>query len=559
MSPSVYTSHACVACPDELPRPGESRRPRSAKHPGRIGYDWASLSLLQPDQPQQLRHFAGDRCEQRGGLRGNSARGRWSSDSPGLTAKSFVPRGARAMSSAFQAFPLRSPLGRGYPTRGMSRAVQGGEAYVETLPSTRGSDVRPPPSTGPKDGSGQVAFGGRDLSEKDRMAGMKSPRNKLFNSRQDPAKKVDRSVEDEYVRNLQQQIYLLELETRYLCVGIPSNPVQRIPRRGTGPRVSSDTDAISSLPTSVAMNDGIRNLKTKYVDLQEKHRKDMKVLFPRRTAATTVRLALEERVRELETRTAMQELTIQSQEKEKADQEEGFARLHDMHGEERDQLVAEAVMASKRAEQFQTERDCVRSACERLQRDRDRLLAANADAQAERDRFRDQLEEQVAVSGRLQRSLDELRRENSALGARLEEGEVRVLKFNVDEYRAQLKEMQEERLRLTTELKMAETIRVRIEASKDQISVECDELLRKNTALSIENEDFKRRLKKETEKGEDKIERRQDQLRELDTKKAEVDQLKDEVLTIKTTLEAKDRKITDLMTKCGQLDIALKK
>lgn len=107
-------------------------------------------------------------------------------------------------------------------------------------------------------------------------------------------------VEEEYIRNLQQQIYLLELETRYLKTNngerpdnqniLEQQPVliqqqqlhqsrthlsqQQLSQQPLSRYSSHDISAGSS---SAPLNDTIKTLKLKYVELQEAHKKEMKV------------------------------------------------------------------------------------------------------------------------------------------------------------------------------------------------------------------------------------------------------------------------------------------
>lgn len=74
-------------------------------------------------------------------------------------------------------------------------------------------------------------------------------------------------VEDEYVKNLQQQIYLLELETRYLYIIFKRN--FWFSRRG---KTKEEIEYEESEELAAPLQDHFRNLQMKYVHIQEQHK-----------------------------------------------------------------------------------------------------------------------------------------------------------------------------------------------------------------------------------------------------------------------------------------------
>ncbi|KAI8588978.1 hypothetical protein BDZ88DRAFT_439518 [Geranomyces variabilis] len=87
---------------------------------------------------------------------------------------------------------------------------------------------------------------------------------------------------DEYVRNLQQQIYLLELETRYLRAGRSDDSVP-FPLAGAAGAQQQQQQPDSTGERSMAgpaapLGEVIQDLRSKYVELQESYRSEVETL-----------------------------------------------------------------------------------------------------------------------------------------------------------------------------------------------------------------------------------------------------------------------------------------
>ncbi|KAI8608040.1 hypothetical protein BC830DRAFT_51235 [Chytriomyces sp. MP71] len=147
------------------------------------------------------------------------------------------------MSIPFPSYPavsLASPLGKGFPTnRGTPKS------------SSRPSSPQKP----------------------------RTPNTGQMHSKK-PVSAANRSrVEDEYIRNLQQQVYLLELETRYLKTnrGEGGNSGGISPGGGGGHAVGAGgLSGDVHHGSSATLNDAIKGLKSKYIELQENHKRELK-------------------------------------------------------------------------------------------------------------------------------------------------------------------------------------------------------------------------------------------------------------------------------------------
>ncbi|KAJ3145130.1 hypothetical protein HDU89_007547 [Geranomyces variabilis] len=88
---------------------------------------------------------------------------------------------------------------------------------------------------------------------------------------------------DEYVRNLQQQIYLLELETRYLRAGRSDDSVPFPLAGAAGAQQQQQQQSDSAGERSMAgpaapLGEVIQDLRSKYVELQESYRSEVETL-----------------------------------------------------------------------------------------------------------------------------------------------------------------------------------------------------------------------------------------------------------------------------------------
>ncbi|KAI8916729.1 hypothetical protein DFJ77DRAFT_352080 [Powellomyces hirtus] len=146
--------------------------------------------------------------------------------------------------SSYPAFQLRYPLGKSFATAGLKQ-------HSPTRPRTAPS------------------------SDKHHSYAHHPPRPESSAAKRNTAPQQRTRTGDEYVKNLQQQIYLLELETRYLRAGRSDDgtpfPLASGPRSGTPP--TSDRAA-----PAAPLGEVIQDLRGKYVELQEGYRQEVETL-----------------------------------------------------------------------------------------------------------------------------------------------------------------------------------------------------------------------------------------------------------------------------------------
>ncbi|KAI8833371.1 hypothetical protein BC829DRAFT_407860 [Chytridium lagenaria] len=392
-------------------------------------------------------------------------------------------------SNLYPAFGLRSPLGAGFRSSNASPPVKGGmvQSYYPSSQSTS-SPTRSIMTNRSGSTSATAASRGN--------VGGGGPGGSL-------------SVEEEYIRNLQQQVYLLELETRYLRNG-----------KGEG-------------EGGAKLVDIGQRLKIKYVELQETHKKEMQ--------------KMEELMDQLP-------LNLQAIEKDREDLKKDLKNMRDHQNTEKDRLYGELLALRKKAEITASEHQRLEKTHSRFLAEKQQLESAAMHAQEDARKYRDQVEELLHINATLKIRVEELHKANTIIQSRLEDHEAAASLDELDACKARIAELVAERTQLLCEAQQAETLAKQEEHLRMRISQDCADLVKANVTLKAELENVQRRLKKELEYREQKVRRKQDQLKEADDARHDLGKLKDDYAMQKIALDNKDRKINEITAQIKSME-----
>lgn len=331
-------------------------------------------------------------------------------------------------------------------------------------------------------------------------------------------------VEDDYVRNLQQQIYLLELETRYL----------RTPQTQ-----GEDHDPQNGLP----INDKIKGLKNKYLELQENNSKEIK----RR----------DDQVEMLRSQNDALNVTLDMVEKDREQLKEELQMIKDNQIGEKDKIYGELITLKKKLEITQADHARMDITYKRIIKEKQELQAIAFNAESDAKKWREQVEEQLSINDSMKSRVDDLHKTITRLEIQIEDSKSNAMQWELDSLKSRIVDLNKVKIELQTELQTMEVQSRQDETSRLKLSQECQELIKSNVTLKSELDDAQKRLKQEYEFKEEKGRRRQDQVKEVEILREESRKSKDELAMAKISIDNKDRKITEMGSKLRSTEAAL--
>ncbi|KAJ3041743.1 hypothetical protein HDV00_008831 [Rhizophlyctis rosea] len=255
---------------------------------------------------------------------------------------------------------------------------------------------------------------------------------------------------------------------------------------------------------------------------------------------------LQDQIDKYQTDTRMQQLTLAQAEKDRDDAVRENRALRDTHTTEKDTLNSSLISLRKKHEVAQSECARLQLSYDRCASEKQAALAEKARVEEEMMKYKAQVEEQLQLNERMKGRCEELRGVNLQLQTQIETLQIALDASSSTSLGTRVKELEAEVLTLRTDVKQAETRCKQEEHLRMKIAEDCSELVKSNVSLKKEVEDVAGRLRKELASREAKVTKRQDQLKELENVKAELDRLKDDFGMLRISADAKDRKIGEL-------------
>ncbi|KAJ3181145.1 hypothetical protein HDU85_003850 [Gaertneriomyces sp. JEL0708] len=373
--------------------------------------------------------------------------------------------------------------------------LRGGPPVIRPFPKGRGSTSKSPIDTSPTSQRPRTSPGHRSVV----------------------LKKKSESVEQEYVRNLEHQIYLLEMETRFLR--------SRRPDAADGGGSLEKAVDMGSIP----LNDAIKNLKYKYVELQETHKSEMK----------NMNMQLDKLRTDLKLATLDKEAILQ----QKADFQSELSSLKTTHTDEKDKLYMDIHQLHRTIDTQKAEIARLDLSYNRCVEEKAAALHQLGDRTREVERLKAVVDEQIQMNDVLKSKVDDITRKAERDKEREGQG-----RFTVEEHeylQKRLGEVQSENVTLRTQIANLEQQLSVSDSTRVRLTNEVSELLRKNVQARTEVEEAEMRLKREVEKRETGVKREKGR----QEAEGEVERLKAELRMEKIKVESKERKLTELEDK----------
>ncbi|TPX42656.1 hypothetical protein SeLEV6574_g05470 [Synchytrium endobioticum] len=328
-------------------------------------------------------------------------------------------------------------------------------------------------------------------------------------------------LEDEYVKNLQQQLYLLELETRYLRGN-----------RGGGMSTHSMGDS--------GENSSVGGLKQKYVELQTAHKQEVKKL-------QDIIDDLRRRQDGIADSSDAHELRTELQ------------TVKDDFAIQKDKLCGENIQLRRQLDSAEADKIQIDGSLRRVSADFHVQRTRCSELTDEVARLREQLNEQLTSNSKYTKRMEELTRTAKDLQLKIEEGESGPFSIEYESQKRRLSEIHQENLLLLQEIKQMQVSRAQDEHYRQRVLNDCADLVKENVALRKDLEEERRKLRSELERRDQKIKRRQENIREADAAREELERLRDEKATSTIRAEAHERRIQELTKEVREKDSLLSK
>ncbi|KAJ3334370.1 hypothetical protein HDU76_000063 [Blyttiomyces sp. JEL0837] len=350
-------------------------------------------------------------------------------------------------------------------------------------------------------------------------------------------------VEEEYIRNLQQQVYLLELESRYMRNG-------GVDASAGGPSATSAaaTSNHMQMPPEISqgsapLSDAIKGLKFKYVELQEKHKHELQ--------------KHEVTLDQLKTEHHAQSLIIDTLEREMEEMRNDVRSMKEQQATEKDKLYGELIAARKKSEIVSAEHARLEKVHSRLLMEKQQLAGTSMHAQDDARKYREQVDELLQLNASLKVRIEELQKEHSLLTSKLDDYNARSLDHEIQSQKTHLEDLRRENVSLIATTEQAQTRAKQEEHLRLRIAQDCEMLVKSNTEMKAELEEVQRRLRKEFQSREQRLNKKKEQIREAEEVREELARLRDEFALQKVALDTKDRKLHDLKAQTISLEKTL--
>ncbi|XP_062520398.1 cytoskeletal protein Sojo-like [Corticium candelabrum] len=307
------------------------------------------------------------------------------------------------------------------------------------------------------------------------------------------------SLESEYIKNLQQQIYFLELEVNYLREQI--NSKKSPPRLATpGTQVEKWTQEVKGLKHQVESLQAETTRKDSALDRLDRERQRLTLLVE--------------------------------------DEKASFSQ-------EKQALIEEIVTLKKHLElqtRSQTQQSHERL---RIKDDSRKSYTALIDTEKKAQILRDQLEHRAGQMKELRLQLEEKRTENVKLQTHIQELEHNYLDSDSSKTDEQIKQLEADLRQLRLELKQAEMNAEQDRHLKNKVMEDCTSLVKENALLASQVAELQKQVDRERSHRDNKQQRNTLSLQELVTLREHDKQQAAELQRVKSSLKYEQEKLQD--------------
>ena len=158
-------------------------------------------------------------------------------------------------------------------------------------------------------------------------------------------------------------------------------------------------------------------------------------------------------------------------------------------------IHSDLITSQKRLEVAQSEISRLELSYSRVLEEKERLQGTTSQAVVEAARFRDQVEELLKVNAKLKSRSDDLQKTHAELQLKLEDQAATLTSLDIDQFKTRIKELQQDKINLQTEVKQTESIRSQQEQLHKRLCEDYNELMKTNVTVTAELEEIRRRFK----------------------------------------------------------------
>ncbi|KAJ3218154.1 hypothetical protein HDU67_006558 [Dinochytrium kinnereticum] len=292
--------------------------------------------------------------------------------------------------------------------------------------------------------------------------------------------------------------------------------------------------------SSAPLADAIKDLKGKYLELQDAHKRELK--------------QLEEKLEQIRTENHLQSLTVEAAERERDDLRLDIRNLKDTQIQEKDKIYNDILNQRKKCEIAASDLARLENTHQKAVSDRQKAFSESNMAHDDIKRYRDQIEELLGVNAALRARAEDLENGNHDFQSKIDDLENSRISKELEEKRNRINDLQAEKVKLLCDAEQSATRAKQEEYLRLKIANDCEEFTKSNLLLKAEVDDVQRRLRKEFEQREFKINRKQEKIREAEQIREDLRKIEDEIMIQKIALDSKEKLLVNLTNQAKSLE-----
>jgi chromosome segregation ATPase len=349
--------------------------------------------------------------------------------------------------------------------------------------------------------------------------------------------KPSKEATEDYIRNLQQQIYLLELETRYM---------RSAKSRGECGNSSNSQDLNNMINnSSSSLNEIINGLKYKYVELQEKNKNDLK--------------KLEEEIEKEKKEFPKKDTEIEKLNMD-IDMLKNEVTLLKEHGEdERKDLYNENMELKKKLETINSDITRNDISYKRVLKEKEELIDSLNKLRAEHSSMDEKYEDLQNIEVHLKQKIEELGKDREELMEKNFEQANTISNINLDSRQFLIESIQKEKVKLMGNIKRLEVAFAEEKQLREKVISDRDKTIEENVSLKTQIEELQKKLESDIKKGDESFLQRRTAMQNIEQMQKQIEKYKDEVDSLKMANENKEKKIKELKEKISNQESSVNK
>ncbi|KAJ3323146.1 hypothetical protein HDV06_002158 [Boothiomyces sp. JEL0866] len=354
--------------------------------------------------------------------------------------------------------------------------------------------------------------------------------NELIEAR----KPANQNQQSEYIRNLQQQIYLLELETRYMYKEFDNRKAGKKDKGGLyRPKslsgMQSKSQLLSSSPSLFGGSTKMLNAPELPVENEEDEEEERENLL-----------------REIKAKEESLRIEMEAVKKEKNELLEELNNLKERYSQNKDALNGEIIATKQKYDSASAQVSHLTLSYERAIQEKEQLHQTNLNLQCEANALKQKIDEQLAIHSHIELSIQKSQALRAQDSQRIKELEQKLEELNVDEFIKQISDMQTKISRLMADLKCESLEKQALIDQQAQLKEAAKVALQRSSTLEQEIDTLKLKIDRENKSSLSRRSKSEASVREEQERSEQIAQLENQVKMLKINVETKDANIEAL-------------